>query len=358
MSATLGALVIAISTEFSVLLTARYREERAAGLEPADGAARAPTARPARRCSPPASRRSPASPCSRSRTSGCCATSGCVTVVDLAVSLLGVLVVLPAVLVLAERARRARAPRRRRRRCVPELGRPGVSARPARARPPAGARAPGSSASLAVARARLHHAQHARAPTRPARAAAGGRAAAAVRGAARALGPRRRRAASSPGRATTGLRGARAAACSTPASWRSAGPVALAFFATASERCERQIDVRRARAPALPRRRASPPWRSAATATSCAADARARLGVAGRLRPRRRGRERLRGGGLPDDHVRLRGRQGREHVALAARRRPALREAAGAASAGERARGRLGRRRGRGRVPGAAAVVA
>ena len=36
MSATLGALVIAISTEFSVLLTARFREERAAGLEPAD----------------------------------------------------------------------------------------------------------------------------------------------------------------------------------------------------------------------------------------------------------------------------------------------------------------------------------
>jgi len=38
MSATLSALVIAISTEFSVLLTARYREERRAGLEPADPA--------------------------------------------------------------------------------------------------------------------------------------------------------------------------------------------------------------------------------------------------------------------------------------------------------------------------------
>ena len=39
MSATLGALVIAISTEFSVLLTARYREERAAGPRAARRAA-------------------------------------------------------------------------------------------------------------------------------------------------------------------------------------------------------------------------------------------------------------------------------------------------------------------------------
>jgi len=35
MSATLGALVIAISTEFAVILSGRYREERAGGLEPA-----------------------------------------------------------------------------------------------------------------------------------------------------------------------------------------------------------------------------------------------------------------------------------------------------------------------------------
>src|SRR5204863_473169 len=34
MSAALGALVIAISTEFSVLLSARYREEREAGWLP------------------------------------------------------------------------------------------------------------------------------------------------------------------------------------------------------------------------------------------------------------------------------------------------------------------------------------
>ena len=55
MSVTLGALVIAISTEFSVLLGERYRAERAAGHDAAGGAASGPTARPARRCWPPAS---------------------------------------------------------------------------------------------------------------------------------------------------------------------------------------------------------------------------------------------------------------------------------------------------------------
>ena len=49
MSVTLGALVIAISTEFSVLLTARYREERAAGARARRGAAAHLRARPARR---------------------------------------------------------------------------------------------------------------------------------------------------------------------------------------------------------------------------------------------------------------------------------------------------------------------
>ena len=76
MSATLGALVIAISTEFTVLLSARYREERAAGHEPARGAAahlpldRRGGARLRRRP------RSRASRCSRSPTSRCSATSG------------------------------------------------------------------------------------------------------------------------------------------------------------------------------------------------------------------------------------------------------------------------------------------
>ena len=107
MSATLGALVLAISTEFAVLLVARYREERAAGLQPAEAIAR----------------------CYRSTGAAVLASGltaiagfavlalsdvkmlqefGLVTVVDLTVSLLGVLAVLPAVLVLAER-RAARA---------------------------------------------------------------------------------------------------------------------------------------------------------------------------------------------------------------------------------------------------------
>ena len=109
MSATLSALVIAISTEFSVLLTARYREERAAGLD-----------------APEALRATYASTGAAVLASGATAIAGfavlafsdvvmlrdfgIVTVVDLTVSLLGVLAVLPAVLVLAERrASRARA---------------------------------------------------------------------------------------------------------------------------------------------------------------------------------------------------------------------------------------------------------
>ena len=102
MSATLGALVIAISTEFAVLLSARYREERAAGREP-----------------PAALRRTYASTGAAVLASGATAIAGfavlafsdvrmlqdfgAVTVVDLTVSLLGVLAVLPAVLVLSER---------------------------------------------------------------------------------------------------------------------------------------------------------------------------------------------------------------------------------------------------------------
>ncbi len=109
MSATLGALVIAISTEFSVLLTARYREEREGGLEPAE-----------------ALRRTYASTGAAVVASGATAIAGFavlalsdvqmlsdfgrVTVVDLSVSLLGVLAVLPAVLMLAERRAAAAAP--------------------------------------------------------------------------------------------------------------------------------------------------------------------------------------------------------------------------------------------------------
>jgi uncharacterized protein len=102
MSATLGALVIAISTEFSVLLSERYRSERRAGLDPAEALAR--TYRHTG---------------SAVLTSGITAIAGfgvltlssitmlrdfgLVTLIDLTVSLLGVLLVLPSVLALSER---------------------------------------------------------------------------------------------------------------------------------------------------------------------------------------------------------------------------------------------------------------
>jgi uncharacterized protein len=102
MSATLGALVIAISTEFSVLLSERFRAERRAGLDPAQALART-----YRRTG------------SAVLTSGITAIVGfgvlslssitmlrdfgLVTLIDLSVSLLGVLLVLPSVLALSER---------------------------------------------------------------------------------------------------------------------------------------------------------------------------------------------------------------------------------------------------------------
>jgi hydrophobe/amphiphile efflux-3 (HAE3) family protein len=110
MSVTLGALVIAISTEFSVLLSARYRDERAGGA----GAARALEA-------------TYASTGAAVMASGITAIAGfavlaasdirmlrdfgILTVVDLTVSLLGVMLVLPAALVWAEGRRGLRVPR-------------------------------------------------------------------------------------------------------------------------------------------------------------------------------------------------------------------------------------------------------
>jgi predicted RND superfamily exporter protein len=105
MSVTLGALVIAISTEFSVLLSERYREERRRGHEPGEALARTYRSTGA-----------------AVLASGATAIAGFavlvvsdirmlrdfgfVTVVDLTVSLLGVLLVLPAVLLVAERRAR------------------------------------------------------------------------------------------------------------------------------------------------------------------------------------------------------------------------------------------------------------
>jgi uncharacterized protein len=102
MSATLGALVIAISTEFSVLLSERFRQERAAGHEMTV-----------------ALRRTYRSTGAAVLASGITAIAGfgvlvvsditmlrdfgLVTLIDLTVSLGGVLLVLPSVLAIAER---------------------------------------------------------------------------------------------------------------------------------------------------------------------------------------------------------------------------------------------------------------
>ena len=101
MSVTLGALVIAISTEFSVLLSARYREERDGGASPER-----------------AIELTYASTGAAVLASGVTAIAGfaaliasnirmlrdfgILTVVDLSVALLGVMLVLPAALVWAE----------------------------------------------------------------------------------------------------------------------------------------------------------------------------------------------------------------------------------------------------------------
>ncbi len=103
MSVTLGALVIAISTEFSVLLSERHRQERLAGHDTIE-----------------ALRRSYRRTGAAVAASGVTATAGfgvlvlseirmlrdfgLVTLIDLSVSLIGVLVALPAVLVIADGA--------------------------------------------------------------------------------------------------------------------------------------------------------------------------------------------------------------------------------------------------------------
>ena len=109
MSVTLGALVIAIATEFSVLLAERHRQERMAGHDVVE-----------------ALRRTYRHTGAAVAASGVTAIAGfgvlvlsdiamlrdfgLVTLIDLSVSLVGVLVALPAALMLAEREGRARLP--------------------------------------------------------------------------------------------------------------------------------------------------------------------------------------------------------------------------------------------------------
>jgi predicted RND superfamily exporter protein len=102
MSATLGALVIAISTEFSVLLSERFRAERRAGSDAAEALARTYRFTGAAVL---------ASGITAIAGFGVLALSditmlrdfGLVTLIDLTVSLTGVLLVLPSVLALSER---------------------------------------------------------------------------------------------------------------------------------------------------------------------------------------------------------------------------------------------------------------
>ena len=101
MSVTLGTLVIAISTEFSVLLSERHRQERAAGYS---------TVQALRRAYRHTGAAVAASGVTAIAGFGVLALSdiamlrdfGLVTLVDLSVALLGVLVALPAAVVLAE----------------------------------------------------------------------------------------------------------------------------------------------------------------------------------------------------------------------------------------------------------------
>jgi predicted RND superfamily exporter protein len=108
MSATLGALVIAISTEFSILLSARYRQERAKSEDTVQALERAYSSTGAAVLASGAT-----------AIAGFAAVVasdiqmlhdfGAVTVIDLTVSLLGVLIVLPAAIVWAEQRGRLRA---------------------------------------------------------------------------------------------------------------------------------------------------------------------------------------------------------------------------------------------------------
>jgi hydrophobe/amphiphile efflux-3 (HAE3) family protein len=130
MSVTLGALVIAITTEFSVLLSERYRQERMAGASPDEALART-------------YRLTGAAVLASGTTAiagfAVLAASniqmlrdfGVTTLVDLSVSLLGVMLVLPAVLVLAERGELLALPSRawrRARRAAPWSRRPRAAA--------------------------------------------------------------------------------------------------------------------------------------------------------------------------------------------------------------------------------------
>jgi predicted RND superfamily exporter protein len=107
MSATLGALVIAISTEFSILLSARYRQERAKGASTVQALERAYSSTGAAVLASGATAIAGFAAVVASKIQ-MLHDFGAVTVIDLTVSLLGVLLVLPAAIVWAEQRGRLR----------------------------------------------------------------------------------------------------------------------------------------------------------------------------------------------------------------------------------------------------------
>ena len=111
MSATLGALVIAISTEFSVLLSERFRQERLGGYG-VDEALRRTYASTGRAVLVSSVTAIAGFAVLALSDIAMVRNFGVVTVIDLAVALGGVLLVLPAVLVLAESGELETLPRR------------------------------------------------------------------------------------------------------------------------------------------------------------------------------------------------------------------------------------------------------
>jgi uncharacterized protein len=107
MSATLGALVIAISTEFSILLSARYKQERERGADTVQALERAYGSTGAAVLASGATAIAGFAAVVASNIQ-MLHDFGAVTVIDLTVSLLGVLVVLPAAVVWAEQRGRFR----------------------------------------------------------------------------------------------------------------------------------------------------------------------------------------------------------------------------------------------------------
>ena len=108
MSATLGALVIAISTEFSILLSARYRQEREKSGDTVQALERAYSSTGAAVLASGATAIAGFAAVVASKIQ-MLHDFGAVTVIDLTVSLLGVLLVLPAAIVWAEQRGRLRA---------------------------------------------------------------------------------------------------------------------------------------------------------------------------------------------------------------------------------------------------------